>query len=100
MIEGIDPSSDGYLDFEEFVILMERKIEYFDVIDEEMVLRAFKSFDKDHDGKITNYEFRYILTQLGDPFTDEECDALFKECDLDNDGFLVYEDFINIWKNL
>ena len=42
----------------------------------------------------------FILTQLGDPFTDEECDALFKECDLDNDGFLVYEDFINIWKNL
>ena len=59
MIEEIDPFGDGYLDFEEFVILMERKIEYFDEIDEEMVLRGFKSFDKDHDGKITNYEFRY-----------------------------------------
>ena len=46
------------------------------------------------------FPYLYILTQLGDPFTDEECDALFKECDLDNDGFLVYEDFINIWKNL
>ena len=95
MIAEIDTSGDGELDFEEFVTLMQKQTQYIDESDEDMVLRAFKSFDKDHDGKITNYEFRYILSQLGDMFTEEECDTLFKECDLDNDGILVYQDFIN-----
>ena len=100
MIKEIDASGDGKLDFEEFVTFMEKRDKFIDEDDEEMVLRAFKSFDKDHDGKITIYEFRYILSQLGDSFTDEECDTLFKECDLNNDGILFYEDFINFWKNL
>ena len=98
MIAEIDTSGDGELDFEEFVTLMQKQIQYLEESDEDLVLRAFKSFDKDHDGKITNYEFRYILTQLADKFTDEECDILFKECDLDNDGYLVYQDFINFWR--
>ena len=99
MIAEIDTSGDGEVDFEEFVTLMQKQIQYIDESDEDLVLRAFKSFDKDHDGKITNYEFRYILSQLVDMFTDEEVDTLFKECDLDNDGILVYQDFINFWRN-
>ena len=99
MISEIDDNGDGELDFEEFVTLMEKQTNYIDQTEEELVLAAFKSFDKDHDGKITNYEFRYILSQLGDMFTEEECDTLFKECDLDNDGILVYQDFINFWRN-
>ena len=99
MIAEIDTSGDGEVDFEEFVTLMQKQIQYIDESDEDLVLRAFKSFDKDHDGKITNYEFRYILSQLGDMFTDEEVDTLFKECDLDTDGILVYQDFINFWRN-
>ena len=61
----------------------------------------FNDFDKNDDGKITNHEFRYILTMLGfdEKFTEDEVDTLFKECDLDNDGILVYQDFITFWKN-
>ena len=99
MIQDIDDNGDGEIDFEEFVTLMEKQTNYVEETDEELVLRAFKSFDKDHDGKITMYEFRYILSQLGDMFTEEECDTLFKECDLDNDGILVYQDFINFWRS-
>ena len=101
MISEIDDNGDGEIDFEEFVTLMERQTNYVEESEEDLVLRAFKSFDKDHDGKITNYEFRYILTMLGfdEKFTEDEVDTLFKECDLDNDGILVYQDFINFWKN-
>ena len=101
MIATINTSGTGNLTFEEFVTLMEKQTSLVDETDEDAVLRAFKSFDKDHDGKITNFEFRYILTQLGQAhqFTNEETDILFKECDLDNDGILVYQDFIKFWKN-
>jgi len=92
MIASINTSGTGELTFEEFVTLMEKQTSMIDETDEDAVLRAFKAFDKDHDGKITNFEFRYILSQLGldDKFTNEEVDYLFKECDLDNDGILNY----------
>ena len=98
MIAEIDTSGDGELDFEEFVTLMEKTTQYIDETDEELVLRAFKSFDKNNDGKITNYEFKYILTQMGQKMSDEDANLLFEECDLDVNGELDYENFINFWK--
>ena len=98
MISEIDDNGDGELDFEEFVTLMEKQTNYIDQTEEELVLAAFKSFDKDHDGKITNHEFKYLLTQMGDKFTDEELNLLFQESDLDVNGTLDYQDFINFWK--
>ena len=100
MIATINTSGTGNLTFEEFVTLMEKQTSVVEETEEESVLRAFQFFDKDHDVKITNYEFRYILSELGldDKFTSEEVDYLFKECDLDNDGILNYQDFINFWK--
>ena len=98
MIADIDDNGDGELDFEEFVTIMEKQKNYVDETDEELVLRAFKSFDHDHDGKITNYEFKYILTQMGNKFSEDELNQLFETCNLDINGTLTYQDFINFWK--
>jgi len=98
MISEIDDNGDGEIDFEEFVTLMEKQISYVEETDDELVLRAFKFFDKNHDGKFTNQEFKYLLTQMGDRFTKEELDELFEECNLNPDGELDFQDFINFWK--
>lgn len=98
MIKDIDTSGDGELDFDEFVTLMQKQEVVEDDDDEDEVLRAFKSFDKDQNGYITNTEFRYILTKLGESFTDQEVDTLFRECDLNDDGRLDYEEFIEFWR--
>ena len=98
MISDIDDNSDGEIDFEEFVTLMEKQTNTVEETEEELVLRAFKSFDKDPEGKITNYEFKYLLTQMGNKFSEEELNQLFNECNLDINGTLDYQDFINFWK--
>ena len=98
MIKDIDTSGDGELDFNEFITLMERQETIIDDEDEDEVPRAFKSFDKEHSGSLNISEFRYILTQLGNKFTESEVDTLFKECDLDNDGKLDYAEFIAFWR--
>ena len=92
--------TDGELDFEEFYTFVENYKTKLEVekYDENMILKAFEYFDKDKDGKITNYEFKYILSKLGHSFTEEECDKFFKDLDLDNDGILNYKDFINFGK--
>ena len=99
LIKEIGSNNENELDFEGFCLLMEKTVDNQLAENEEEAMELFKLVDKDNDGKISNFEFRYLLTNFGDKFTKEECDALFRECDLDNDGFLEYEDFMEFWKN-
>ena len=96
MISHVDTSGDGSVDFEEFVMIMEKQMHN---LGEDPVLQAFKDLDKNDDGKITNHELRYILTHVGDNlFTDKEVDSLFKDCDIKEDSELEYDDFILFWR--
>ena len=96
MVSSVDSSGDGEVDFEEFVMLMEKHIHN---ISDDPVLQAFREFDKNDDGKITNYEFRYILTHVGEnKFSDKEVDEFFKDCDLKDEGEIEYENFILYWR--
>ena len=96
MISSVDASGDGEVDFDEFVMLMEKQTHN---LGDDPVLNAFRDFDKNDDGKITNHEFRYILTHVGDNlYTDEEVDALFNECDLKENDDLEYEEFVLFWR--
>ena len=65
----------------------------------EYVIQAFRDFDKNDDGKITNQEFKYILTHVGEnKFSDKEVDEFFKDCNINENEELDYEDFLLLWK--
>jgi len=64
----------------------------------EEIKEAFKTFDKDKDGKITFKEFRNILKQFGENINDEEIDKIFKFIDADNNGLIDFNDFVENWK--
>ena len=67
--------------------------------DLEYVIQAFRDFDKNDDGKITNHEFKYILTHIGEnKFSEKEVDEFFKDCNLNENEELDYEDFLLLWK--
>ena len=59
--------------------------------DEDELRQAFKAFDRDGNGLITSAELRHVMTNLGEKLTDEECDEMIKEADLDGDGMVNYE---------
>lgn len=99
IIQDLDTDGSGEIDFEEFITYMQ-KIKVQEEIDEEdAVIKAFQTFDADKSGTISMEEFRHILCDLGqDRFSTEECNEIFKEADLNNDGILNYKEFINYWK--
>ena len=100
IMKELDKDGSGEIDFDEFISYM-RSIKVQEEINEEdIVIRAFQTFDENNDDVISIDEFRHILCNLGqDRFSQEECDEIFKEADLNNDGVLNYREFVHYWRS-
>ena len=94
MISEVDSDGSGEIDFAEFCTLMARQMEKADP--EFEYKKAFKIFDKRGDGFIDEAELKHVMTNIGEEMTDGEITAMIKEADLDNDGKLNYDEFLNI----
>jgi len=90
-------TGNGTIDFEEFLLMMARKMK--DTDSEEELREAFRVFDKDGNGFISAAELRHVMTNLGEKLTDEEVDEMIKEADLDGDGLVNYEGTFHIFEN-
>ena len=99
LVNKIDTDGDGELNFEEFVTLLQTQTIFVDDDESDPLLEAFKSFDKNNDGKIPNQELKFIIMSLGDIFSKEEVEQCFKIFKLDEDGDIEYIKFIEYWRN-
>lgn len=89
MINEIDEDGDGTVDFKEFLKMMMKKANSKDPYDE--LKEAFKVFDKDQNGFISEAELKQVMLQLGETLSDEELQEMIKEADEDGDGQVNYE---------
>uniref|UniRef100_A0A5K3EY18 Calmodulin n=1 Tax=Mesocestoides corti TaxID=53468 RepID=A0A5K3EY18_MESCO len=95
IFSSLDKNNDGRIDFREFVALMQPLMDeakgedfYFKI--------AFAFFDKNDDGNITTGELRQVLHNLHLKLTDSEIDDMITEADLDRNGTISYEEFLNM----
>ncbi|KAL8187775.1 UNVERIFIED_CONTAM: hypothetical protein K2H54_055739 [Gekko kuhli] len=91
MINEVD--ADGN-DFPEFLTMMARKMK--DTDNKEEILKTFSVFDKDGNGYISAAELCHVMTNLGEKLTDEEADEMIQEADIDGDGQVNYEEFVQM----
>ena len=57
---------------------------------------AFRIFDKDKSGYIDGKEIILVTGTLGQALSDEELEAFMAEADLDGDGKLDYNEFVQM----
>jgi calmodulin len=94
MINEVDTNGNGTIDFPEFLTIMARQMKYTD--SEEEIREAFRVFDKDGNGFISAAELRHVMTILGEKLTDEEVDEMVREANIDSDGQVNYEEFVQM----
>ena len=61
---------------------------------EEELVEAFRVFDRDGNGFISAAELRSVKNGLGENLTDEDVDEMIRDADIDGDGQINYEEFI------
>lgn len=84
--------------FGEFVHLWAIYIQGMDQ-EEDLLNKAFQFFDRDGNGVISAEEFKSVMTELGDPLTDDECRLFISLVDKNHDGELQYEEFLDALKS-
>eukprot|EP00994_Dinema_validum_P002494 NODE_1552_length_912_cov_79.790267_g1206_i0.p1 GENE.NODE_1552_length_912_cov_79.790267_g1206_i0~~NODE_1552_length_912_cov_79.790267_g1206_i0.p1 ORF type:complete len:153 (+),score=34.67 NODE_1552_length_912_cov_79.790267_g1206_i0:90-548(+) len=57
----------------------------------DMLVNAFKVFDKNGLGYIQTSELKYVMTSLGERYSNEEFEELVRA--VDKDGFIKYDEF-------
>uniref|UniRef100_A0A8D1BAP9 EF-hand domain-containing protein n=1 Tax=Sus scrofa TaxID=9823 RepID=A0A8D1BAP9_PIG len=60
------------------------------------VQEAFSLFDKDGDGTITTKELGTVMRSLGQNPTEAELQGMINEADIDGDGQVNYEEFVQM----
>ncbi|KAH7666126.1 calcium-binding protein CML protein [Dioscorea alata] len=97
MINEFESNENGTIEFGEFLNLIAHKMKATNDFEEELK-EAFNVFDKDQNGYISPTELKNVMMSLGEKLSDEEVEQMIKEADLDGDGQVNYEEFVNMMK--
>ena len=92
-----DPNKEGVISKQNFFKGVEA---LFTIPDDYLteIKQAFEFFDKNNNGKISCRDFKKILVKLSKEYTEQEAEELCKTLDLNSDGEININDFINLWK--
>ncbi|KAK3742526.1 hypothetical protein RRG08_060028 [Elysia crispata] len=100
MIKHADVNENGYVEYDEFLLLMKRWSLHGSepseaAVDEEedKTKETFKVFDMDGNGFIDQHELRYIMKRLGENLGEDDVREMFRLADLNGDGLIDYEEF-------
>ncbi|XP_053249950.1 myosin regulatory light polypeptide 9 isoform X1 [Podarcis raffonei] len=96
-LEGMMSEAPGPINFTMFLTMFGEKLNGTDP--EDVIRNAFACFDEEATGFIHEDHLRELLTTMGDRFTDEEVDEMYREAPIDKKGNFNYVEFTRILKH-
>lgn len=96
-LEGMMNEAPGPINFTMFLTMFGEKLNGTDP--EDVIRNAFACFDEEASGFIHEDHLRELLTTMGDRFTDEEVDEMYREAPIDKKGNFNYVEFTRILKH-
>uniref|UniRef100_A0A673U814 Myosin light chain 9 n=1 Tax=Suricata suricatta TaxID=37032 RepID=A0A673U814_SURSU len=96
-LEGMMSEAPGPINFTMFLTMFGEKLNGTDP--EDVIRNAFACFDEEASGFIHEDHLRELLTTMGDRFTDEEVDEMYREAPIDKKGNFNYVEFTRILKH-
>jgi len=103
MIAGVDVDENGTIEFNEFLIMLKKKMkdpgEDAYKTEEEMFKEAFMKFDVNKTGIISAAELKQVMASIGENMSTKELQDMIKEADSNGDGFIDYQEFVKIIKS-
>jgi len=94
MVKEADDNGNGYVDFDEFLVTMAKKVKEADSGDE--FREAFRIFDTQGDGFISAEKLKHVATTLGETLTDDEINEMIREADKDDNGIVDFNEFVDM----
>lgn len=94
LVSSLEVEGHTAIEFPEFLSILAKIIK--DTDPETELMEAFKIFDKENTGNISNAELRKIMTTYGEVLNDEEVEEMIREADTDGDGMIDYTEFISM----
>ncbi|XP_015812071.2 myosin regulatory light chain 2, smooth muscle minor isoform [Nothobranchius furzeri] len=96
-LEAMMNEAPGPINFTMFLTMFGEKLNGTDP--EDVIRNAFACFDEEGTGMIQEEYLRELLTTMGDRFTDEDVDELYREAPIDKKGNFNYVAFTRILKH-
>lgn len=90
MFKAADCNGDGKIDFEEFVAIARANPLSLSL------KSVFGELDVDGDGYITRSEMRVAFDKMGHSLNDDEINAIFRQCDMNQDGKINFDEFVSM----
>jgi len=95
-VEAMVNEGSGPINFTMFLTLFGQKLTGTDP--EEVIKNAFQCFDEDNTGTISEERLRELFTTMGDRYTDEQVDEIFRDAPI-KDGQFDYVEFTRMLKH-
>ena len=96
-VNDVDINENGEIDVDSFLDIIANYQKENDT--EEELQEVFKIFDKNNTKLITVQNVLDVFSKIDENIKEEEILQMFKECDLDHDGYLNYQEFTRMIRN-
>ncbi len=100
ILQEFNIEKNGQIYFNLFLKIMAKRLKILKEDDDKHFKKMFDQLDRNKNGQISVHELRYIMIHKGkdEGITEEDIEIMMKEADTDGDGYISFQEFMDLMK--